>query len=92
MPYMLEKTLMLKKAQGLFPSISYDRVPLLICASAMSHFIPEADVKVRDAEAVRLSQEIVAGLERTVPDGFIEDYAEHRAQDIRQAADGAKTP
>ena len=86
MPYMLEKTLMLKKAQGLFPTISYDQVPLLICTAAMNHFIPEADVKPRDGEAVRLSQEIIGSLAPSVPDEFTEDFADRFGQDIRRAA------
>lgn len=91
MPYMLEKTLMLKKAQGLFSSISYDQVPLLVCSSAMGHFIPEADVRAQDEEAIRLSQTASNGLRDTVPDEFTEEYASRNAEKIRRTVDEMKS-
>ena len=75
LPYMMEKTVVIKKAEGLFPSISYEEVPYLVCQTAMSHFIPEADVKARDADSKAIAARIGAGLTPAPSDDLIKDFA-----------------
>ena len=75
MPYMMEKTVVLKKEEGFFATISYDEVPYLICHTAMSHFIPEADILARDGESRRLADEIGGTLNAFPPNAMIADFA-----------------
>ena len=75
MPYMMEKTVVLKKEEGFFATISYDEVPYLICHTAMSHFIPEADILARDGESRRLADEISGTLNAFPPNAMIADFA-----------------
>lgn len=77
LPYMMEKTLIIKKEEGLFPSISYDEVPYYVCHTAMSHFIPEADIKARDEESKRIAAALGAALLPMPSDERIEEYARH---------------
>lgn len=56
MPYNLEKTLVLKKEEGLFQSIPYEEIPTHVCIAALEKFIPredilQADLKGRDVTA-----------------------------------------
>ena len=57
-PYMMEKTIILKKETGLFPSISYEEVPYLICSTAMNHFIPEEEIKKRNRESILMAERL----------------------------------
>lgn len=75
LPYMMEKTVILKKAEGLFPTIPYDEVPYLICQTAMSHFIPEGDIRMRDAESKRLAHACVGTLGQQPPEAMVLDFA-----------------
>ena len=79
MPYMMEKTVILKKAEGLFPTIPYEEVPYMICHAAMSHFIPEADIRARDEDSKRIAREIGKTLEDYPPRNMIADFACHFA-------------
>lgn len=74
MPYMLEKTLILKKAEGLFPTLDYLRIPCMISTMGMSHFIPEKEILCRDPEAQRICNQVLPTLHAVVPDSHIEAY------------------
>ncbi len=84
MPYMLEKTLVLKKEEGLFPHISYQRIPLMICTAAMSPFIPEAEVASRDNQAIQITQNLCCTLKMEVPTQFIQEFAKELVKEKRQ--------
>lgn len=74
MPYMLEKTLILKKAEGLFPTVDYFRIPCMISTMGMSHFIPEKEILCRDPESQSICAKILPTLHAVVPDRCIEAY------------------
>ena len=74
MPYMMEKTVILKKEEGFFPSIDYDDVPYLICHTAMSHFIPVQEIKARDAASKLITKVILGSLEDVPPHEMIVDF------------------
>lgn len=85
MPYMMEKTLVLKKEVGLFTSIDYERIPYLIVVTAMNHFIPEQDVASRDPEAIRIADELIAPLSPVVPDDFLIEFVTGYSQRFQAA-------
>lgn len=85
MPYMMEKTLVLKKDTGLFSSISYERIPYLIVLAAMNHFIPEQDVAQRDPESIRIAAELIAPLDSVVPDNFLIHFVTPYVQRLQAA-------
>ena len=76
LPYMMEKTLVLKKHAGLFTSIDYEQIPYIIVATALNRFIPEQAIKDRDAESIRIAEEIISPLEPSVPDDFLLGFVE----------------
>ena len=86
MPYMMEKTLVLKKAENLFESIDYEHIPYLIVSTAMSHFIPEKDIAARDARSIQITNELIAPLEANVPDEFIMNCTEKYLQKFKAAS------
>lgn len=85
LPYMMEKTLVLKKAEGLFESIEYEHIPYLIVSTAMSHFIPEKDVAARDADSIRIANELLVPLEADIPDEFLMKFSETYLQKFKAA-------
>lgn len=85
MPYMMEKTLVLKKAEGLFPGIPESHIPYMISETAMSHFIPKRDVAARDLESIRISSELTDALEPTIPDERLRAFAERYAARLQAA-------
>lgn len=89
LPYMMEKTLILKKEEGLFPSISYDEVPYLICQTAMNHFIPEADIRARDEESKRITAEFIADREDFPSEELIAEFVQRFDASLQQAASNA---
>lgn len=62
-PYMVEKTLVLKKAQGLFSGISEDDIPYQIFASTYSGRIPQEELSRADAWSREVAPQILAVLE-----------------------------
>lgn len=74
MPYILEKTLMLKKSEGIFQSIDYAQIPYLTSTIAMSHFIPEAEIQSRKYQSIQMSAQIVSKLPATISDDRILSY------------------
>ena len=89
LPYMMEKTLILKKEEGLFPSIPYDEVPYLICQTAMNRFVPEADIRCRDEESKRIAQEICEGLQDYPDDDMLQDFVHRFDLYLQQASSDA---
>ena len=51
----------------------------MICHAAMSHFIPEADIRARDEDSKRIAREIGKTLEDYPPRDMIADFACHFA-------------
>lgn len=86
LPYMMEKTLILKKEEGIFPTIPYEEVPYLICQTAMSHFIPEADIRARDGEGQRLADKIERTLQDVPPDDLIVDFVHRYDTSLQKAS------
>lgn len=74
MPYMLEKTLILKKAEGLFPTLDYFQIPRMISTMGMSHFIPEKEILSRDPQSQSICAKVLPTLHALVPDCRIEAY------------------
>lgn len=77
LPYMMEKTLVLKKESGIFPSISYEEIPYLICSTAMNHFIPEADIRERNHDSILLAEQYGRSLKNLPPEEFILDFIQN---------------
>lgn len=86
LPYMMEKTVILKKEDGLFPTISYDEVPYLICQTAMSHFIPEADIRAQDEESKRIAAKHCRKLQSRPPEEMILDFVHSLDASLQQAS------
>lgn len=61
-PFMVEKTLELKKEEGLFQSISYDEIPYLIFISSYTGRVPQEVLDDCDRKARVLAAEIVSAL------------------------------
>lgn len=85
LPYMMEKTVILKKADGLFPTISYEEIPYLICQTAMNHFIPEADIRLRDDQSKGVAEEICRTLQDCPPEEMIWAYVRRLDASLQQA-------
>ncbi len=64
-PYMIEKTLVLKKTQGLFTSISDDDVPYHIFSSTYSRYIPQDVLLTADNNAREIVPKILKKLNPT---------------------------
>jgi len=62
LPYMLGRTLILKKEQGYFNGISSDEVAFLICREALKAHVPEEEIRERLPEGMRIAEEICAML------------------------------
>lgn len=58
LPYMLGRTLILKKQEGYFNDISSSEVAFLICSEALKAYVPEADIRSRVPEGMRIAWEI----------------------------------
>lgn len=51
LPYEAEKTLILKKEEGMFKNIPYDDIPLYICLISGERAVPAQEIRKADAEA-----------------------------------------
>lgn len=89
LPYMMEKTLVLKKEEGIFPSVPYEEVPYLICQTAMNHFIPEADIKARNEESKRIANEICSTLQDYPDEKMVLDFVHRFDLYLQQASSDA---
>ncbi|MBS6646569.1 MAG: helix-turn-helix transcriptional regulator [Clostridiaceae bacterium] len=73
-PYNFEKTLILNKESGLFPSIRYDEIPDYIIISKFEHFL---DRKVLDdtlSKAHTIAGNVLDSMPDIVPDSFVLDF------------------
>lgn len=61
-PYIVEKTLILKKKEGLFPSISYEDIPYHIFSSTYVGRVPMELLENYDKKAREIAPEILASL------------------------------
>ncbi len=89
-PYMMEKTLVLKKDAGFFKSIDYNDVPFLIVQTAISHFIPDQEVTKHREESVRIADEMLQELSKEIPDDFLEAFVVSYVQKLQAANDNMK--
>ena len=74
LPYMMEKTLVLKKAEGIFPNIQYDEIPYRICLTAMGRFIPEKELQRREDESRAISEMVFSRLQALPPEPILQDF------------------
>ena len=58
LPYMLGRTLILKQQEGYFNGIASDEVAFLMCREALKDFVPEAEIRARSQEGLRIAREI----------------------------------
>lgn len=91
LPYMMEKTLILKKNEGLFSSIDYEEIPLIIVVTALNRFIPEGDILARNAESIRAAESLIAPLEPCVPDDFLMTFVRDYTQRLESTAASQKS-
>lgn len=84
--YMMEKTVMLKKEEGMFETISYEEVPYLICETSMGHFIPEEEIKKRNLRSKEVAAEICSSLEDFPPEDMVLEFIRHLDSSMRQAS------
>jgi len=75
-PYTVEKTLVLKKEEGLFPSIGYEDIPKYICLSSMNRYIPEDLILEADARSREITAAIIPRLREIPPERVIRRYVE----------------
>lgn len=73
-PYNYEKTLILNKQAGLFPSIRYDDIPDYIINSKFEHFLDHEILKETLARARAFADSLLDHMEEPVPRSFILDY------------------
>ena len=63
LPYMLGRTLILKKQEGYFNGISASEVAFMICLEALKGYMPEAEIRSRVPEGMRIANEVCAALD-----------------------------
>ncbi len=62
-PYSVEKTIVLKKEEGLFPTIRYDDLPWHICYASLGRFIPDEVLREKDELAREYVRQAMKALE-----------------------------
>lgn len=62
LPYSIEKTLVLKKEEGEFTSISYDDIPWHICVAAMGRFVDIKELEKHQDYAKELSDTVIQSI------------------------------
>ncbi len=75
-PYTVEKTLVLKKEEGMFSTVPYEDIPLLICQSAMSRYIPEDEIIKSDIKSRAITASLLQNMDEMPPDNLISGYIE----------------
>ena len=70
-PYNVEKTIVLKKEEGLFATIDYEEIPWHICSASMGKFIPESLLLEKDAISRKISNEIQQQIPVQLSDALI---------------------
>lgn len=80
-PYNVEKTIVLKKEEGLFPTIDYEEIPWHICSASMGKFIPESLLLEKDAISRRISEEVQQQIPSEPSDALIA-HCLHRSLEL----------
>lgn len=73
-PCDLEKTLVLGKEVGNFPSIPYEEIPFLICRAAKERFVPMEEIYQADQASRKIASSVLAQLSSTLPETFVQRY------------------
>jgi len=58
LPYMLGRTLILKKEEGYFNEITAGEIAFLVCQEALKGYVPEAEIRRRVPESTRIAEAI----------------------------------
>ncbi|MCC8027568.1 MAG: TetR/AcrR family transcriptional regulator [Clostridium sp.] len=74
LPYSIEKTLILNKEQGMFQTISYDRVPDYILRTELERFVDSFTISTALEYSRKYCDQILAELPATVPKNFIHNF------------------
>lgn len=64
LPYMLGRTLILKKEEGCFDEITAGDIASLVCQEALKEYVPEAEIRRRAPEGARIAEAICERLPR----------------------------
>ena len=75
-PYNMEKTLVLKKQQGLFPTISEEDIPDFIITSKFEHFLDMQILHDCLLQARKIAAELLEKIEEPVPENYVLRYLE----------------
>ena len=75
-PYNYEKTLVLQKQAGLFPTIAYEDIPDYIIISKFEHFLSMDILEKCLTETRSIAAELLEQIEEPVPRTFILEYLE----------------
>ena len=62
LPYMLGRTLILKKEEGCFDEISADDIASLVCQEALKEYVPVAEIRQRAPAGARIAEAVCARL------------------------------
>lgn len=73
-PYNYEKTLILNKESGLFPTISYDDIPDYIIISKFEHFLDRKLLDETLAKSHKIAEQILETMPDVVPDSFVLNF------------------
>lgn len=73
-PYNYEKTLILNKEKGMFPTISYDEIPDYIMISKFEHFLDGEILNETLLKAHKAADTILVRIPAVVPEDFLLDF------------------
>jgi hypothetical protein len=73
-PRSYEKTLVLGKEQGLFPTISYEEIPDYIMISRFEHFIDTQILNEALLKARKAADPILGRMPEVIPDDVLLEY------------------
>lgn len=73
-PYNIEKTLILKKEEGMFASIPYEDIPYHICLSALERFVPKEEISRADQAGREIVPRLLADLPEMPSEELIQSY------------------
>ena len=80
LPFIIEKTLVLKKEEGEFSTYEYDQIPNIISEMSVGHFISDKEVKRYEEEADYICKQILPSLSPDIPDEYIERYMKNKKE------------
>lgn len=73
-PYSCEKTLILGKEKGMFPTISQEDIPDYIIISKFEHFLESHILNKALDDARSAARAVLSRIPAVVPDSFLEDF------------------